>query len=175
MDIFKFIDNAALMLILSLLSINIQLGWLKQERVQKILLGILYGSFAVIAMEIPMVLQPGVIFDSRSVILSLAGLYAGISPRRSPGDRNYRQNFHWRFRHLHRHRLGRHFLLGRAFLPKDREGKNLSLNLNQLFIFGFVLHLILVVWFFTIPIEITFLVIRDLPSLTWWYFRQRPC
>ncbi len=68
MDFFKFIDNAALMLVLSLLSINIQLRWLKQDRVQSMVLGILYGLFAIMAMEVPMVLEPGVFFDSRSVI-----------------------------------------------------------------------------------------------------------
>ena len=77
MDFISYINNAALLLLLSLLSINIQSRWVKPEPGKSIVLGCLYGLSAALAMNIPMVLQPGVIFDGRSVVLSLAGLFTG--------------------------------------------------------------------------------------------------
>jgi PAS domain S-box-containing protein len=44
---------------------------------QRILQGVVFGSAAVIGMLRPLVLQPGVIFDGRSVIVSLCGLFFG--------------------------------------------------------------------------------------------------
>lgn len=39
--------------------------------------GLLFGIVAILGMRMPFVLQPGVIFDGRSIILSIAGLFGG--------------------------------------------------------------------------------------------------
>ncbi len=169
MDFFKFIDNAALMLVMSLLSINIQLKWFKQENSRNIIQGVLYGLSAVMAMKIPMVLQPGVIFDSRSVILSLGGLFTGgitttiacsiaaIARILIGGPGMFTG-------------VGSVVISGLAglFFRKMVNDKNLSLNMGWLFLFGFLLHLILVAWFFTFPIEIALSIVKNvaLPYLT---------
>jgi len=169
MDFFKFIDNAALMLVLSLLSINIQLRWLKRDRTQSVVLGFLYGAFAVMAMKVPMVLQPGVIFDSRSVILSLAGLFAGnlttavvcliaMIARVIIGGSGAFTG------------VGSIIISGAAGLVfrKILAKYKLPLNLGRLFAFGFCLHLVLVAWFFTFPLEIALSIIKNvaIPYLT---------
>jgi PAS domain S-box-containing protein len=162
MDYFKFIDNASLILILILLSTNIQLRWLKRESIRYIVLGILYGLFAVMAMKIPMVLQPGVFFDSRSVILSLAGLFyggpataiaciiAGVG-RVLIGGSGVLPD------------IGTIIISGAAGLTfrKFIEKRNITPNFGQLFVFGFLLHLLLVAWFFTLPRDIALLAVKN--------------
>jgi PAS domain S-box-containing protein len=162
MNFFAFIDNAALMLVMSLLSSNIQLRWFKRENGGNIILGVLYGLSAVMAMQIPMVLQPGVIFDSRSVILSLGGLFTGgittviacgiaaIARFLIGGPGTFTG-------------VGSIVISGLAGLIFRRivRARNLSLNMGWLFLFGFLVHLILVAWFFTFPIEIALSIIKN--------------
>lgn len=162
MNFFVFIDNAALMLVMSLLSTNIQLRWFKRENGRNIILGVLYGLSAVMAMEIPMVLQPGVIFDSRSVILSLGGLFTGgittmiacgiaaIARFLIGGPGTFTG-------------VGSIVISGFAGLLFRRivRARNLSLNMGWLFLFGFLVHLTLVAWFFTFPIEIALSIIEN--------------
>ena len=45
---------------------------------RKISLGILFGGFSVIAMMMPLVWNQGLIFDGRSILLSLAALFGGV-------------------------------------------------------------------------------------------------
>lgn len=46
----------------------------------KILLGFLFGAVAVVGMQLPFHYAPGVIYDGRSIILSMAGLFGGGIP-----------------------------------------------------------------------------------------------
>lgn len=169
MDFFTFINNAGLLLVLSLLSINIQLRWLKHESTKNIVLGILYGLFAVIAMSAPMELQPGVFFDGRSVILSLAGLFTGnittlIACIIASAARIYLGGpgvFTG---------VGSVIISGLAgiIFRKLVNSKGIRLNLGYFFAFGFIVHLVLVIWFFTLPVEIALSIIKNiaLPYLT---------
>lgn len=76
MVISELINNLALLVALSVLSGFI--GMRVRSRDQKSLLqGFLFGSTAVIGMFCPLKMAPGVIFDGRSVILSLCGLFFG--------------------------------------------------------------------------------------------------
>lgn len=49
----------------------------KYRFTEKVLSGILFGGICVIGMMLPIETSPGVIFDPRSVILSMAGLFGG--------------------------------------------------------------------------------------------------
>jgi hypothetical protein len=75
MEISPFINNAALLLALSVLSTYLRYRWFKEFRVKELVLGALYGLVTVIAMLMPMTMTPGVFFDGRSIILGLAGLF----------------------------------------------------------------------------------------------------
>jgi PAS domain S-box-containing protein len=162
MDFIDFIDNAALLLVLSILSINIQLRWTIREPIKKLLLGVFYGLVAAIAMIIPMELQPGVIFDGRSVVLSLAGLFTGnittlIACLIAAAWRIYLGGsgvFTG---------VGSVIISGLAGLLFRRllKHKNMRLNLGSLFLFGFIVHLILVLWFFTFPRDIALMIVRN--------------
>lgn len=58
--------------------------WVKDESIiktsGKIFTGLLIGLIAVIVMYIPWTLQAGIVFDSRSILLSISGLFFGAIP-----------------------------------------------------------------------------------------------
>jgi len=49
----------------------------RSERAFKIAVGVLFGAVAVAAMSVPYRYEPGVIYDGRSVVLTMAGLFGG--------------------------------------------------------------------------------------------------
>ncbi len=72
-----FIKGIALLLSLCLLQgFNVHLFG-RNKRLEQIISGLLFGSICVFGMMAPVTLAPGVIFDARSVILSMAGLFGG--------------------------------------------------------------------------------------------------
>jgi PAS domain S-box-containing protein len=75
------IQNAALLLALVFL-FDLMLGKrrLENTRFWQVLLGILLGGVGVILMNTPWVLALGVIFDTRSVLLGISGLFFGPIP-----------------------------------------------------------------------------------------------
>ncbi len=156
-----FVDNAALLLALSLISSNIQFRWLKNESLKRIFLGLIYGLFAATAMRIPMELEPGVIFDGRSVILSLAGLFGGslttciacliaaVARWLLGGSGSFTG-------------IGSVIISGIAGLLFRIfvDARKMKLGLGKLWLFGFLVHLILIVWFFTLPFDTALNVIK---------------
>ena len=73
----ELIKAAALLLALSLLQGLIARYWRNAETVKQAMSGCLFGGICVIGMMLPIEVVPGVIFDPRSVILSMAGLFGG--------------------------------------------------------------------------------------------------
>ncbi|MBN2610719.1 MAG: response regulator [Bacteroidales bacterium] len=47
---------------------------------RKWLTGVLFGGIAIAAMNMPFIHEPGIIYDGRSVVLTLAGLFGGLVP-----------------------------------------------------------------------------------------------
>ena len=73
----EIIYNLSLLVALSVLS-----GFIGQKqhwspRTKSILQGLVFGSIAIIGMLSPLILSPGVIFDGRSVVVSLCALFFG--------------------------------------------------------------------------------------------------
>lgn len=77
MLLIELIYNLALLIALSVVSGFIDTRWKRNTRVGVICQGILFGGAAVIGMLRPFVLAPGLIFDGRSVMISLGGLFFG--------------------------------------------------------------------------------------------------
>lgn len=73
----EFAKAASLLLSLCLLYAFIAQRWPNGELTGKILSGGLFGVICVIGMEAPVTIAPGVIFDPRSVIISLSGVFGG--------------------------------------------------------------------------------------------------
>ncbi len=75
------IANAALLLVTALLFDLAKIRW--QYRIiglQRILLGFFLGFIGIILMAIPWKFAPGIFFDTRSILLSISGLFFGLVP-----------------------------------------------------------------------------------------------
>jgi diguanylate cyclase (GGDEF)-like protein/PAS domain S-box-containing protein len=73
----ELIKAAALLLALSLLQGLLVRFWRRNAVVRQVLSGSLFGGICVLGMMSPIEVSPGVIFDPRSVILSMSGLFGG--------------------------------------------------------------------------------------------------
>ena len=71
------ISNVALLLALSILYSFLTRIWKHGETAGQILAGLLFGGVAVVGMIHPFHYAPGVIFDGRSIVVSMAGLFGG--------------------------------------------------------------------------------------------------
>lgn len=73
----ELVKGVALLLALCFLhGFNIRL-WRQRPLVGQAFSGLIFGGICVVGMLTPVVLMPGVIFDARSVVLSMAGLFGG--------------------------------------------------------------------------------------------------
>ncbi len=80
MIVVDLLYNLSLLAALSVLSGFIDARWDRTTWVGKFLQGCLFGTASVIGMLRPLVLGEGLIFDGRSVLLSLCGLFFGPLP-----------------------------------------------------------------------------------------------
>lgn len=168
-DFSAFINNAALLLVLSILTAYLHPQEVAKNRSREVLFGFVYGFFSILAMTIPMTLEPGLIFDGRSIVLSLAGLFG--SPI-STGTAMLISS-------VYRIYLGGvgtvtgvgsiliSGISGLLFRRLVRQ-KRIPLNLWAMFTFGLTLHALLILWFFNLPRETAISVIQlvALPYLT---------
>ncbi len=72
-----FIQNMTLLVAAIVVYTMIIRRWDKGSLQYSLGSGLLFGIVAILGMRMPFVLQPGVIFDGRSIILSIAGLFGG--------------------------------------------------------------------------------------------------
>jgi PAS domain S-box-containing protein len=77
MIIIDLIFNLSLLIAVSVLSGFIVTRWKRDTRLGIVTQGLLFGTVALIGMLNPFVLAPGIIFDGRSVVLSLCTLFFG--------------------------------------------------------------------------------------------------
>lgn len=79
--IIALLQNTAILLVFAMLYENF---WLKDDRKRniaaQILSGLIIGGIGVLLMFTPWLLVPGIVFDTRSVMLSIAGLFFGGIP-----------------------------------------------------------------------------------------------
>jgi len=77
MIIIELIYNLAVLIAISVLAGFIDNRWKSKTFLGSALQGLLFGTAAIIGMLNPFVYSPGIIFDGRSVMLSLCGLFFG--------------------------------------------------------------------------------------------------
>ncbi|MFH1034321.1 MAG: PAS domain S-box protein [Pseudomonadota bacterium] len=75
--IHELASNAAILLLLSFLYVQVLRRWGRKKLVGQVLNGVLFGVVAVGVMLTPLHLMPGVVFDTRSVVISVGGLFGG--------------------------------------------------------------------------------------------------
>ncbi|WP_368646867.1 putative bifunctional diguanylate cyclase/phosphodiesterase [Castellaniella ginsengisoli] len=73
----ELVKGVSLLLALCYLhGVNVRL-WRTRPLMGQLFSGAIFGGICVIGMLTPLVLEPGIIFDARSVVLSMAGLFGG--------------------------------------------------------------------------------------------------
>ncbi|MBN2484363.1 MAG: PAS domain S-box protein [Bacteroidales bacterium] len=75
-----FFQNATLLVTLTMLYGLVARLRKGKPKLFVVFSGLLFGGVAVAAMNMPFEMEPGIIYDGRSVILTLAGLFGGIIP-----------------------------------------------------------------------------------------------
>jgi hypothetical protein len=77
MIILGLIQNISLLVTLAAIH-RVFMARFEQDSLRyQILVGLLFGGVGIIGMMTPLDLLPGIIFDGRSIILSIAGLFGG--------------------------------------------------------------------------------------------------
>lgn len=72
--------NIAVLLALAMVYSLIFRRWRRDTRAGRVLAGLAFGAAAIIGMMTSVTLRPGLIFDGRSILLSIAGLFGGPIP-----------------------------------------------------------------------------------------------
>jgi len=155
MTVTPFITNAALLLALSMLSGHFRYLWLKRFHQKDWVIGILYGFFAMLVMTAPFTLVEGAIFDSRSIILGLAGIFEPpvVALIAAP----IASVFHYYlggigvFTGIGSILISTAIGLAFGYFVKKR---NCPITFFNLLILGLIIHVSLVLWFFTFPLAI---------------------
>ncbi len=155
------VNNAALLVALVLLYETLPLPKKASSPLQQLWAGCIIGGIAMAAMLNPWRFAAGVIFDTRSVLLSLSGLYFGLLPTLSAtliasAFRIYLGGagaFTGVGAILTASAFG---LLWRYSLKKQ----NRMPKWFELYAFGWIVHLTILVWFFTLPAGMALAVIR---------------
>lgn len=73
----ELLKGVALLLALCFLHGFSMRVWRQHPRVGQVVSGLIFGSICLVGMFAPVTILPGVIFDARSVVLSMAGLFGG--------------------------------------------------------------------------------------------------
>ena len=153
-------SNLAFLIALSLISGFIRQRW-AHGRVSEVLQGLLFGTSAVLGMLRPLVFGPGLIFDGRSVMISLCGLFFGpIAAAISVGMalicRVIQGGGGARMGVLVILASG---LIGFWFRARMQH-KSLAPSTSVLLGMGFVVHVAMVMLMFTLPQDIIFSTIQ---------------
>lgn len=77
MDYFTLILNVSLMVALSVVSSFIEQYWPRHTSTGKVIQGLAFGAVAALSMFHSLQLEPGLLFDGRSIMLSLCALFFG--------------------------------------------------------------------------------------------------
>lgn len=155
--------NLSLLVSLSILSGFIETRWSRQTRRGQLLQGLLFGAVAVIGMLRPLVLAPGLIFDGRSIMISLCAFFFGplaslaavIPPavcRIGLGGPGIITGV---LVILSSAAIG---LLAHVRFNPERQ----PLSMGRLYLFGLVVHVVMVALMFTLPEGMVWRVVQKL-------------
>ena len=153
MIIVELLYNLAVLIALSVLSGFINLRFDRKKLISKILQGLLFGFTSVIGMLNPFVLTNGIIFDGRSIVISLCTLFFG------PVSGVIASIMAVAFR-LHLGGGGAlmgimvilsSFFIGLFFYLKKQKLPEAKINNLQLYFFGLLVHFAMLLWVLSLP------------------------
>ncbi len=154
-SISPFVYNIAILLTVSVIHSFIMLRWKINDKVAAILNGVIFGVGTVLTMNEPYEFTTGVIFDSRSVILSLGGLFGGnitalVASLIAGGYRLYLGGTGTTSGII---TIMIASALGALYRWKIK-GNTTRLTLKNLWLFGFFVQVIVLLAFLTLPLNI---------------------
>lgn len=157
------INNIALLLSLSILYSLIARRWDYSTLKHRILAGVLFGIVAVAGMMNPLELLPGVIFDGRSIILSIGGLFGGpITAAISAIICGFYRYYLGGTGTI----MGISLILSSALLGVIyyyiRRKYSKATQIGYLFLFGLVVHINMLVIILTLPSSISYDVLKSI-------------
>lgn len=162
MIIIELIYNLALLVALSVLSGFIDIRFYRTTLPGKILQGILFGGAGIIGMLYPFVLEEGIIFDGRSIVISLCTLFFGPLPGAIAASaavvfRLYLGGVGILMGVLV---ISSSFLIGYIFHKDKLKRKNIS-NL-YLYVFGLLVHITMLIFVLALPSDAVLKAYREI-------------
>ncbi len=166
MIVIDLIYNLAILIAISILAGFIDKRWNRKTKTGQIIQGLLFGITAVIGMMQPFVMSEGIIFDGRSVILSLCSLFFGpisgiISASIAISYRIYLG--------------GGGALTGVSVITASsiigliyfhlKKTKSIPINSLNLLIMGLTVHIVMILLMFTLPSKMQLITLKII-SLT---------
>lgn len=159
----ELIKGVAFMLALSqLISINLRL-WRNRRTLQKISSGLVFGLICIVGMMMPIQFSPGVIFDARSAVLGMAGLFGGplVGGLAALLASVYRLWLGGSGAAVGVSVIVISVLMGLAYRFGHQRGQ-LRLDLAHLLLFGGLLHLMVLLLFMQLPTAVATAIIERL-------------
>jgi len=154
MILFDLLYNLSALVAISVLSGFIVLRFSPFQWKGKILQGLLFGAAAIIGMHYPFVLTEGIIFDGRSVVISMVTAFFG------PVSGSIAALIALLYRYFVVGGSGMltgslviisSFLIGWAFYWYRKHKQLFKFSLGQLYLFGLIVHLVMLLLLFTLP------------------------
>ena len=124
----------------------------RQNLSQKLLIGFLLGVLGMLLMLVPWRYAPGVIFDTRSVVISIAGLYFGLIPTAVAMIMTCALRF---FQGGTAAATGISVIIASGMLGiawrHFRRSDRLEFSVSELYLFGLLVHGVMLALMFTLP------------------------
>lgn len=157
------INNAAYLLAIVLLYDTLANKKEDSSLKKNFLQGILLGIIGIAVMSTPWVLRPGAIFDTRSIVLSIGGLFFGFIPTATAmiitGFFRFFQGGIGTWTGIYV--IVTSGVIGLAW-RKTRKTNMADISALELYLFGFVVGLNMLLWMFTFPTEIALQILKNI-------------
>jgi PAS domain S-box-containing protein len=152
MFIVQIIYNLGILVTVSVISGFVNEYWKKHSQIRNLLQGITFGGIAILAMLNPFIVSPGIIFDGRSIVLSLCALFFGpisgcvaglmaIAARMILGGSGSFMGVLV---------IGSSILIG-LFFHSLRKRNRFTVSITSLFGFGIVVHIVMLLLMIFLP------------------------
>jgi len=155
--------NIAILLALCMCYTMIFRRWRRRSPPGRILAGVVFGAAAVIGMLTPIIYEPGIIFDGRSILISAAGLFGGGLPAVISAV----------IASVCRIAIGgagaftgcggivTTAALGAGYHHLRRRNTT-TITTSSLYLFGLVVHVAMLLWMLTLPGDVKWQVLRSI-------------
>jgi len=153
MIVIDLIYNLSILISFSIISGFIDKRWERKTTPGKILQGLLFGITSIIGMMNPFILTTGIIFDGRSIVISLCTLFFGPL---SGGIASvmaiiYRIQMGGGGALMGTLVVSSSFLLGYLFHSKRKMYPAYTISITKLYLFGIIVHIAMMIFVLSLP------------------------